>query len=89
MFVLRKEYEHMGILEEMYYGKFECQERTRCNKELVESSKLCDRNGEKLLLTMTEEQKSCSKSFLIVTMNYIAYQNEKVLFKDSNSLQNL
>ncbi len=64
MFVLRKEYEHMRILEEMYYGKLECQELTRCNKELVEASKLCDRNREKLLLTMTDEQKSLFEKFL-------------------------
>ena len=30
----------MGILEEMYYGKLECQERKWCNKELIEVSKL-------------------------------------------------
>lgn len=58
MFVLRKEYKYMGMLEEMYYGKLKRQERKWCNKELLESSKLCDRNGEKLLLTMTEEQKN-------------------------------
>lgn len=54
----------MGILEEMYYGKLECQERIRCNKELVEASKLCDRNMEKLLSTMTDEQKSLFEKFL-------------------------
>ncbi len=54
----------MGILEEMYYGKLKRQERKWCNKELLESSKLCDRNGEKLLLTMTEEQKILFEKFL-------------------------
>lgn len=54
----------MGILEEMYYGKLECQERKWCNKELLESSKLCDRNRVKLLLTMTEEQKILFEKFL-------------------------
>lgn len=54
----------MGILEEMYYGKLECQERKSCNKELVEVSKLCDRNREKLLLTMTDEQKILFEKFL-------------------------
>ena len=54
----------MGILEEMYYGKLECQEQTRCNKELLEVSKLCDRNREKLLSTMTDEQKLLLEKFL-------------------------
>lgn len=44
----------MGILEEMYYGKLECQEQNWCNKEFVELSKLCDRNREKLSSTMTD-----------------------------------
>lgn len=64
MFVPRKEYEHMGILEEMYYGKLECQEQNWCNKEFVELSKLCDRNREKLLSTMTDEQKILFEKFL-------------------------
>lgn len=55
---------YMGMLEEMYYGKLECQERTRCNKELIVLSKLCDRNREKLLSTMTDEQKLLFEKFL-------------------------
>lgn len=55
---------YMGILEEMYYGKLECQERKWCNNELLESSKLCDRNREKLLSTMTDEQKVMFEKFL-------------------------
>lgn len=54
----------MGILEEMYYGELECQGRKSCNKEILESSQLCDRNREKLLLTMTDEQKLLFKKFL-------------------------
>ena len=55
---------YMGILEEIYYGKLECQERKWCNEEILESSKLCDRNREKLLLTMMEEQKILFEKFL-------------------------
>lgn len=54
----------MGMLEELYYGKLECQERKWCNKEILELSKLCDRNSEKLLLTMTDEQKILFEKFL-------------------------
>ncbi len=54
----------MGMPEEMYYGKLECQERTRCNKELIGVSKLCDRNKDKLSSTMTDEQKIPFEKFL-------------------------
>lgn len=54
----------MGILEEIYYGKLECQEQKWCNNELLESSKLCDRNREKLLSTMTDEQKLLLEKFI-------------------------
>lgn len=64
VFVLRKEYEHVGMLEEIYYGKLERQEGKWCNKEILELSKLCDRNREKLLLTMTEEQRLLFEKFL-------------------------
>ena len=54
----------MGMLEEIYYGKLERQEGKWCNKEILELSKLCDRNREKLLLTMTEEQRLLFEKFL-------------------------
>ena len=54
----------MRILEEIYYGKLEWQELTRYNKELFETSKLCYRNKEKLLSTMTDEQKLLFEKFI-------------------------
>lgn len=79
----------MGMLEEMYYGKLECQERTRCNKELIALSKLCDRNREKLLSTMTDEQKLLFEKFLDCNDELHCYKSGKVSFKVSNSVQNL
>ena len=73
----------MSILEEFWYGNIEPAEYDSCTtKEYRESLKLISRNEDKLLATMTEEQKELFTKYADCVREY-QVMAECLLFQNS------
>lgn len=76
----------MRLLEEFWYGNIEPTEYCApSNKECHETLKLISRNEEKLLATMTDEQKELFSQYADAVHEYQTLE-ECILFQDSFKL---